>query len=92
MQPSFVTMEKYYIYIIYSASLDKYYTGSTNNIEARLKRHNAGATKSTKAGRPWVLVYTEEYQTRAEAYNREQYIKKQKSRTFIENLIKSKDS
>ncbi len=80
-------MEKYYTYILYSEKLNRYYTGSTQDLEARLLKHNSGATKSTKSGRPWSLVYSEEYSTRSEAYNREQYIKKQKSRVYIEQLI-----
>jgi len=34
------------------------------------------------------LVYFEEYKTRGEAMNKEKYIKKQKSRKYIEKLIK----
>jgi len=80
-------MEAYYVYILYSQSLDRYYTGSTGNVEERIIRHNSGATKSTKSGRPWTIAYVEEYPTRSEAIKREQYIKRQKSRIFIENLI-----
>ncbi len=81
--------EQYYIYILYSETLDRYYTGSCANIDVRLIRHNAGATKSTKNGRPWKVLYFEKYATRTEAVQRERYIKKQKSRIFIEKLIAS---
>lgn len=80
---------KYFIYILYSQKLDRYYTGSTSDIDKRLIRHNAGATKSTKAGRPWEAVYSEEFNTKEEALNREKYIKKQKSRKYIEQLVNS---
>ena len=82
-------MENYYTYIIYSEKLYKYYTGSTSDIEKRLERHNAGATKFTKNGRPWKIVYYEQFENRKEAVNREMYIKKQKSRIFIVDLIES---
>ena len=82
-------MENYYTYIIYSKKLDKYYTGSTADVEKRLERHNAGATKSTKNGRPWEIVYYEQFETRKEAVNREMHIKKQKSRIYIKDLIES---
>jgi putative endonuclease len=80
-------MASFYTYILYSQKTDRYYVGSTQDLVARLNRHNSGATKSTKSGRPWELVYFEEYSTRAEAYNREQSIKKQKSRVYIESLL-----
>ena len=82
-------MQKYYIYILYSDSTDKFYTGASSDIDKRLQRHNAGATKSTKNGRPWKIVYSEEFNTNKEALNRERYIKKQKSRSFITKLIES---
>jgi putative endonuclease len=45
-------MEEYFVYILYSQSRDRYYIGSCSNIQTRLERHNAGATPSTKPGRP----------------------------------------
>ncbi|WP_010665657.1 GIY-YIG nuclease family protein, partial [Marinilabilia salmonicolor] len=43
----------HYVYILYSTSRDHYYIGSASDIQERLNRHNAGATPSTKSGRPW---------------------------------------
>jgi putative endonuclease len=80
----------YYVYILYSESFDRYYVGSCLNVEERLLRHNAGATSSTKAYRPWHVVYTEEYETKTDALKREIAIKKKKSRKYIEYLIARK--
>lgn len=63
----------YYLYILYSKSLNHYYIGSSENPEARLARHNAGATVFTKSGRPWQIVYTETFQSRSEATQRVLY-------------------
>ena len=53
-----------------------YYTGWTNNLEKRLKDHNAGkGAKYTKARIPVSLVYLEEFQTKEEAMSREYAIK-----------------
>ncbi len=79
----------HYVYILHSTSRDRYYIGSTSDIEERLKRHNAGATPSTKGGRPWKIVYREEFPTRSEALKRENQIKRQKSRQYIEQLLGS---
>ena len=78
---------KYTVYIIYSQSQDKYYTGYTHNLEVRLLKHNSGATPSTRRGIPWILVYREEYGDKASAIKRESQIKRMKSRKYIENLI-----
>jgi putative endonuclease len=78
----------HFIYILYSQSRDRYYIGSCANVEQRLIRHNAGATLSTKSGRPWLVVYTETYPTKTDALKREINLKKMKSRVYIEEIIK----
>jgi len=78
----------YYIYVLRSDKNGHYYVGSTGNIEKRLKRHNTGEVKSTKPFIPYKLVYRERYQNLNEARRREYQIKKQKSRRYIEGLIK----
>ena len=79
----------FYTYILYSEKLNRYYVGSTGNLEERLTYHNSGYAKYTQKGVPWILVYEEEYSTRTEAVRREMAIKKKKSRKYIEWLISS---
>jgi putative endonuclease len=79
----------YFIYILQSAKDKSYYVGYTNNIDNRLYEHNFGRTRYTKLKRPWNLVYKEEYKTRKEAFKRERYLKKLKSKQYLENLIKN---
>jgi putative endonuclease len=50
----------FFVYVLYSSKLEKYYVGSTNDIEDRLYRHNSGQSTFTKTGIPWVLIHTEE--------------------------------
>ena len=76
-----------YCYILYSSSLDKYYIGACNDINRRLIEHNSGKSKFTSKGIPWDVVYKEFYNSLPEAKKRESYIKKQKSRKWIINLI-----
>ena len=82
-------MNKFYTYIIYSPSLDQYYIGHTENVENRLFRHNNSGSKFTKKTNDWVVKYTEEFSTKAEAATRELEIKKKKSRKYIQWLISS---
>ena len=79
-----------FIYILYSATPDKYYTGSCEDLAERInERHNAGRNLSTKGGIPWSLVYSESFETRSGAVRGEMQIKKKKSRKYIEWLINS---
>ena len=83
-------MSSAYCYVLYSPTLSKHYIGSTPDIERRLSEHNRGKDKFTSTGLPWSLVYIEEFETLTEARRREQYIKRMKSRKFIEALIRSR--
>ena len=73
-----------YCYILYSQKLNKYYVGSTTDIERRLEEHNRGKENFTRTGTPWILVYKETFENLQEARSREHYIKKQKSRKYME--------
>ena len=55
------------------------YVGWTNDLDARLAKHNAGAGAKSTRGRVWVLLYAERYETRAEAMRREWALKRDKA-------------
>lgn len=77
----------YTVYAIRSKVDERIYVGFTQDVQKRLLEHNRGETKSTKGYRPWVLVYTEEADTREEARNLEKYYKsgsgKEKLKRFL---------
>lgn len=75
-----------YTYVL-ECSDGTYYTGWTNDLEKRVKMHNAGkGAKYTKPRRPVVLAYYEAFQTKEEAMRREWEIK-QLSRKEKEQLV-----
>ena len=65
----------YIVYILYSLKDYKLYVGCTSNLEQRLKRHNFGYVYSTANRRPLVLIYHERFINKAEAFNRERFLK-----------------
>ena len=72
-------MTIYYVYVLKSIEKSRYYIGHSSNLERRVSEHNAGKTRSTKAYRPWKLVYFEKFESKSEAYKREMEIKSHKS-------------
>ena len=81
----------YIVYAIYSEQFNKIYIGQTENIERRMFEHNNGLLSIySKRYKPWKVVYTEEYPTRAEAMKRERQLKSQKGREFIWKIIREK--
>ena len=65
----------YYSYILRSQKDGTYYYGSAENINHRLNQHNNGKVRYTKGHRPYNLHYSEEFLTRAEAIQRENFYK-----------------
>ncbi len=65
----------YLVYILRSVTTRRFYAGSTQDIPNRLREHNTGESKSTRAGIPWELVHREEYATRSLAMAQEKRIK-----------------
>ena len=77
-----------YVYILFSKSLDKYYTGQTNNLKDRLNRHNSGYEKYTRKGTPWELVWSQSCKNRRDVVKRESRIKRSiLKNTFYTTLI-----
>jgi len=75
-----------YVYIINSQFLQRYYVGSTKDVEKRLQEHNAGKSASTRAGIPWKLIHTEQFTTRSEAIFQECKIKARGIRRYLSDL------
>ena len=78
-----------FVYILYSEKLDRYYIGSTIDVNQRLEQHNSGRNKSTKAGAPWVIKFYQEFEDISEARSYVYALKKKKSRKYLEYLISS---
>ena len=79
----------FYTYVLYSEARNRYYVGSTFDLQIRLSQHNSGMNKSTKSGIPWKIMYYEIFETYSLAVSREFQIKKKKSRKYIEWIISS---
>lgn len=66
---------KFYVYILECRD-GTYYTGYTNDLEKRLKRHNEGlASKYTRSKLPVRLVWKKEYKQFKSAFKTERVIK-----------------
>jgi putative endonuclease len=61
----------FYVYILHSQRLQKYYVGSTQDVSNRFRKHNNGESRSTRNGVPWELIHAEEFPTPAEAVRKD---------------------
>ncbi len=72
------------VYILYSRSLKKFYTGFTSNTEQRMLFHNNGMNNFTKKGTPWIIVKTFELIDKPSAMTLEKQIKKNGAKRYLE--------
>jgi putative endonuclease len=80
-------------YILYSLTKNTYYIGFTGDVMAeRLRKHNSNHKGFTGGTGDWVVKYTEVYQTKHEATQRERQVKNWKNRKLIEKLVGSAHS
>ena len=79
----------FYVYIIYSKKIDKFYIGYTGHLADRLAEHLSGLSLFTAKADDWKLQYSETFPDRQTAMKREREIKKKKSRKYIEWLVSS---
>ncbi len=70
-----------FVYVLGSHKDGKWrtYVGWTNDLTARLDKHNTGIGAKSTRGRFWEILYVERYFTRREAMSREWYLKKDRN-------------
>ncbi len=89
MREKFRREGEFYAYIVKCAD-GTYYTGYTNDLEKRIKRHNHGlASKCTRARLPVTLVWKKEYRQFKSAFKAEIIIK-QLTRLEKEALVRGR--
>ena len=78
----------YYVYIIENTKDEELYTGYTSDLKKRLKEHNQGLNFSTKADKPWKLIYYEACLNENDAKRREKYFKTSQGHRLLKRRLK----
>jgi len=80
-------MKTFTTYIIYSKTIDKFYTGSTSmDVVERLYRHNCNHNGFTGKANDWNVVYKSAFRTIEESRKLESQIKKRGAKRYINDL------
>jgi len=64
-----------WIYALSSQTRNYIYVGMTSNLDRRIQEHNSGKERTTKAYRPFKLLYIEQCRDRVTGRKREKYWK-----------------
>ncbi|MDF2380637.1 GIY-YIG nuclease family protein [Nostoc ellipsosporum NOK] len=72
----------------FSEKLQKFYIGTTDDVDKRLLEHNTGKYKTAFSvkGMPWTLFMNISCRSSKQAYKLEAFIKRMKSASFIRRL------
>ncbi|MBN8596699.1 MAG: GIY-YIG nuclease family protein [Planctomycetes bacterium] len=79
-------MGQFWVYVLRSSVTGRRYTGSCEDVDERLRRHNAEHSPATRHGVPWKLVHKESFTTRAEATRRERFLKTGRGRMELDAI------
>lgn len=79
---------EYFVYILFSEKLNRFYIGTADDPVKRLSEHNSAHYPNayTSKGIPWTLFHTIPCTISQQAYDLERFIKSMKSAVFIRNL------
>ena len=87
MRPKVTRHSWFWVYIV-RCSDGTYYTGSTNDLRARIKLHDSGnGAKFLRGKGPVKLVYAREYRYYKNVLRAERYLKRQ-TRQYKEELVR----
>jgi putative endonuclease len=76
----------YTVYILISEKNHRLYVGCTSDFSNRLERHNKGFVIATKHNIPYLMLYSESFMDKADAFQRERYLKSLWSARFKDKL------
>ncbi|OGJ55577.1 excinuclease ABC subunit C [Candidatus Peribacteria bacterium RIFCSPHIGHO2_02_FULL_52_16] len=76
------------VYVLRSQQNDQLYVGYTTDLKQRLETHNKGSVTSTKAKRPWKLIFAEAYISQDDALRREKYLKTTQGKGALKHMLR----
>ncbi|GAB4219841.1 MAG: hypothetical protein Fur009_7780 [Candidatus Microgenomates bacterium] len=80
-----------FVYILKSLKNNRFYIGSTQDINKRWLKHKRGEVKSTKNLRPLKIEFYQEYPNIKQARYIELKLKKLKRKDYLEKIIREKE-
>lgn len=79
----------HFVYLLASTKDKSWYIGYTTDLKARLVKHNEGGNLSTKARKPFKLIYYEAYLSKKDALGRETFLKSGAGHRFLKKQLKN---
>ena len=85
-----MALARRFVYVLRSQSApNRYYTGVTSDVDARLADHNAGRCRHTADGRPWQMDVVIEFSDEQRALTFERYLKSGSGVAFAKRHLRT---
>ena len=79
----------FFVYLLECQDDKSWYIGYTENVEARLSRHNSGTgARTTGLKKNWKLIYYEAYILKSDALGREKFLKSGSGRIYLKKQLR----
>ena len=80
-------MKFFYVYILESITGGAFYVGFSEELQTRLKKHNAGNVPHTAKYRPWRIKTAIAFTDKTRAIDFERYLKSSSGRAFTKKRL-----
>ena len=77
----------HFLYVLESKIDRSWYIGYTTDVARRLTDHNRSKNTSTKAKKPWQILYFEAYRDKRDALGREKFLKSGSGRKYLKKQM-----
>lgn len=78
---------KFHSYVLYSPSEGTFFYGYFEDLDKVLDMHNSNQIPATKGRGPWVLMYSESFDTRLRAIRQVSFYRSVKGQRFLKNML-----
>jgi len=80
----------FYVYLLENQNDKSWYIGQTDDLRARVARHNAGnGARTTRIKKDWKLIYYEAYILKADSLGRERFLKSGSGRMYLKKQLRN---
>jgi putative endonuclease len=74
------------VYAIQSQVRNYIYVGMTSDLQEWIGRHNGGRERTTRPYKPFRVIFTEQFESRAEARKKEKYLKSGSGKELLKRV------
>lgn len=77
----------FYSYVLFSRESGSFYHGFCDSLEKVIEMHNSNLISPTSGKGPWVLIFSESFDTRISAIRQSRFYRSVKGQRFLKKVL-----